>query len=157
MAASPKGVPMTVETEVQVKVAIYRDFAESGRAPGCERIAARTGLSVPDVKDTLQKLRLQRLLFLEPDGTTIRMAPPFSGVPTHHVVESGGVEYYANCAWDSLGILAALKRPGRVRSRCAQSGEPLDLVVGENGPEPSAWLFHCLVPASRWWEDIVFS
>ena len=148
---------MSAETDVQVKVAIYREFAETGRAPGCERIAARAGLSPDRVRDSLQSLRAQRLLFLEPDGATIRMAPPFSGVPTYHVVEAGGVEYYANCAWDSLGILAALKRPGRVRSRCAQSGEPLDLVVGERGPEPSTWLFHCLVPAVGWWEDIVFT
>ena len=148
---------MPAETEVRVKVAIYRAFAETGRALSCDGIAALTGLSADQVRDSLQSLRAQRLLFLEPDRVTVRMAPPFSGVPTYHVVESGGVEYYANCAWDSFGILAALKRPGRVRSRCAQSGEPLDLVVGENGPEPSTWLFHCLVPAARWWEDIVFT
>ena len=104
-----------------------------------------------------QSLRSQRLIWLEPDGATIRMAPPFSGVPTQHGVETGGVEYYANCAWDALGVLAALHRPGRVRSRCEQSGEPLDLEVGENGPEPSTWVYHCLVPAARWWDDLVFT
>lgn len=150
-------MPLSTETDVQVKLAIYREFADSGRAPSCDRVAARTGLSTDQVRDAFQSLRSQRLLVVEPDGRTILMAPPFSAVPTHHRVESGGVEYYANCAWDALGILAALKRPGRVRSRCAQSGEPLDLVVSENGPEPSTWLFHCLVPAARWWEDIVFS
>ena len=97
---------MPAETDVKVKVAIYRAFAETGRASSCDGIAARTGLSAARVRDSLQSLRAQRLLFLEPDGVTIRMAPPFSGVPTYHVVESGGVEYYANCAWDSLGILA---------------------------------------------------
>ena len=148
---------MATETDVQVKLAIYREFAESGRAPSCERVAARTGLSSDAILASFQSLRAQRLVVLEPDGATIRMAPPFSGVPTNHKVESGGIEYNANCAWDSLGILAALKRPGLVRSRCAQSGEPLDLVVGQNGPEPSTWLFHCLVPATRWWEDIVFT
>jgi hypothetical protein len=85
------------------------------------------------------------------------MLNPFSAVETPHRVAAGGRDWFANCAWDALGILAALKRPGRVRSRCAQSGEPLDLAVGENGPEPSTWLFHCLVPAARWWENIVFS
>ena len=144
-------------TETDVKLAIYREFAETGRAPSCERVAARTGMSTDAVREAFQRLGTQRLLVVEPDGATIRMAPPFSGVPTYHRVESGGVEYYANCAWDALGILAALKRPGRVRSRCAQSGEPLDLVVGGNGPEPSTWIFHCLVPATRWWEDIVFT
>ena len=31
------------------------------------------------------------------------------------------------------------------------------LGVGLEGPEPSDWLFHCLVPAAKWWDDIVFT
>ena len=31
------------------------------------------------------------------------MAHPFSGVPTDYRVESSGVAYWANCAWDALG------------------------------------------------------
>ena len=85
------------------------------------------------------------------------MAPPFSGVPTQHRVTVNGIEYYANCPWDALGIPAALRRPGMVRSRCEQSLEPLYLPVGLNGPDPSPWLFHCLVPAAKWWDDLVFT
>lgn len=145
------------DIDIQVKLAVYREFAESGRAPSCERVAARTGLSKDAVLGAFRGLRAQRLIWLEPDGATIRMAPPFSGVPTQHRVEAGGVDYYANCAWDAFGVLAALHRPGRVRSRCEQSGEPLNLEVRENGPEPSAWLYHCLVPAARWWDDLAFT
>jgi Alkylmercury lyase len=148
---------MAADIDIQVKLAVYREFAESGRAPRCDRVAARTGLSTDAVLGAFQSLRSQRLIWLEPDGATIRMAPPFSGVPTQHGVEAGGVKYYANCAWDALGVLAALHRPGRVRSRCEQSGEPLDLEVGDNGPEPSTWVYHCLVPAARWWDDLVFT
>jgi len=148
---------MPTEADVQVKLALFREFAESGRAPSCDSIAARTGLSTDAVLRAFQSLRSQRLIWLEPDGATIRMAPPFSGVPTQHRVEAGGVDYYANCAWDTLGVLAALHRPGRVRSRCEQSGESLNLEVGENGPEPSTWVYHCLVPAAHWWDDLVFT
>ena len=94
---------------------------------------------------------------LEEDGSSIRMAPPFSGVPTQHVVLAGGRRYFANCAWDALGIPAALHQPAVVHSRCEQSFEPLRLEVGLEGPEPSPWLFHSLVPAARWWDDIVFT
>ena len=94
---------------------------------------------------------------LEADGESIRMAPPFSGVPTQHVVAADGVSYFANCAWDALGIPAALHKPATVRSRCEQSLEPLELEVSSGGPERSDWLFHCVVPAARWWDDIVFT
>jgi hypothetical protein len=85
------------------------------------------------------------------------MAPPFSGVPTQHRVESQGVSYFANCAWDALGVPAALHQSATVRSRCERSSEPLTLAVARDGPEPSTWLFHCLVPAARWWNDLVFT
>lgn len=142
----------------QVKLAIYRYFAETGRGPSPADIAASVNSDVDHVLDAYRRLRAERVLVLEPDGASIRMAPPFSGVPTQHIVEAGGIQYYANCAWDALGVLAALQSPGTILSRCAQSGEALHLNVELEGPEePSEWLFHCLVPAAQWWDDIVFT
>jgi hypothetical protein len=85
------------------------------------------------------------------------MAPPFSGVPTLHQVEAAGRSYFANCAWDALGIPAALHQPAVIHSLCANSGDALQLQVSLDGPEPSGWLFHCAVPAAHWWDDIVFT
>jgi len=148
---------MSEEIDRRVKLAVYRHFAETGRGPAVDEVARRAGIEGADVPAAYASLRAQRLLLLEADGRTIRMAPPFSGVSTQHVVEVGGIPYFANCAWDALGIPAALHEPACVRSRCEQSGEPLDLRVGLQGPEPSPWLFHCQVPAARWWEDLVFT
>ena len=145
------------DLDVRVKIAIYRHFAETGRRPEVGDVARRAEARAEEVGAAFQSLRAQRLLWLEADGETIRMAPPFSGVPTQHRVEVGGIEYFANCAWDALGIPAALHKTARVLSRCEHSHEPLDLAVGVDGPEASAWLFHCLVPAARWWDDLVFT
>jgi hypothetical protein len=146
-----------MDFDVQVKLAVYRHFAETGRGPGADEIAGRVGSDVGRVLEAYRELRAHRVLVLEPDGESIRMAPPFSGVPTQHVVDARGRLYFANCAWDALGVPAALHAPGTVHSRCEQSGEPLHLEVGREGPAPSDWLFHCLVPAARWWDDIVFT
>lgn len=146
-----------MEYDVKVKLAVYRHFAETGCRPWPEDVAGRVGGDVGRVLEAYGRLRAQRVLVLEADGTSIRMAPPFSGIPTQHAVESGGVQYFANCAWDALGVPAALQRAGTVHSRCEQSGEPLHLEVGLDGPVPSDWLFHCPVPAANWWDDIVFT
>jgi hypothetical protein len=148
---------MGADPVVQVKVAVYHHFAETGRAPEPSEVAKRAGTRVDLVVAAYASLRAHRLLWLEPDGRTIRMAPPFSAVPTQHVVEVGGMRYFANCAWDALAIPAALHTPGIVHSRCEQSGEPLELPVRLDGPERSDWLFHCLVPAAKWWDDLVFT
>ena len=146
-----------MDFDLQVKLAVYHQFAETGRRPSREEVARRIGADRASVLEAYQRLRALRVLVLEEDGATIRMAPPFSGIPTQHVVESGGVSYFANCAWDSFGIPAALGTPSRIRSRCEQTLEPLDLEVDTSAPPESDWLFHCQVPAARRWDDIVFT
>ena len=138
-------------------MAVYRFFVREARRPQPEEISAEIGLSVDHVLDAYAELRAQRVLVLEADGRSIRMAPPFSGVPTQHVAARDGKRYFANCAWDVFGILAALRRAGTVHSRCEQSGQPLELDVSHDGPPASDWWFHCPVPAARWWDDIVFT
>ncbi len=85
------------------------------------------------------------------------MAPPFSGVPTQHRATIGGTEYAANCAWDAFGVVAALGGTGEVTSRCEETLVPLVLHLTPDGPPSSEWLFHCVVPAVDWWNDIVFT
>src|ERR1700724_215700 len=113
--------------DTQTKMAIYRHFAQTGQRPSLEVIADGVGSDVSRVREAYARLRAQRVLVLESDGESIRMAPPFSGVPTQHVVTAEGVSYFANCAWDALGIPAALQKPATVRSRCEQTLEPLQL------------------------------
>jgi len=146
-----------MDLDTQVKLALYRHFAETGRRPSVDDVARRAGVDASEVLEAYPQLWAQRVLALEADGVSIRMAPPFSGVETQHVVHVDGIQYFANCAWDALGIPAALQRAGEVRSRCEQSGEELRLNVGVDGPGESSWVFHCLVPAAKWWEDIVFT
>lgn len=148
---------MAVDLDTETKLAIYHHFAETGQRPSVDVVAERVGSDARSVREAFARLRAQRVLALEADGASIRMAPPFSGVPTQHRVTVGGIEYFANCAWDSLGIPAALHQPGVVNSRCEQSREAFRLEVALNGPEPSTWLFHCQVPAAKWWDDIVFT
>jgi hypothetical protein len=146
-----------MDFDIEVKLAVYRHFARTGTAPSPDDVAAVVGSGTASVREAYTRLCAQRVLVLEADGVSIRMAPPFSGVPTQHRIESAGVEYHANCAWDALGVVAALGRPGVVRSRCEQSGDPLRLEIGEDGPASSDWVFHCEVPAAQWWDDIAFT
>ena len=57
-------------------------------------------------------------------ATASSMAHPFSAVPTVHRVRAAGRSWYANCAWDAFGVLAALDVNGRVSSTCADCGTP---------------------------------
>jgi hypothetical protein len=94
---------------------------------------------------------------LEPDRTEIRMANPFSAVPTPYRVEAGGGSWYGNCAWDAFGIPAALHVDGHVSSACPDCGEPIEINIRDERPVPDEHVFHVAVPAAHWWDDIVFT
>jgi hypothetical protein len=146
-----------MEFDTQVKLAIYRHFAAHAARPRLADIAAAVEAPPAAVRDAYQSLARNRVLVLEADGETIRMAPPFSGVPTQHQVQIGPRRYFANCAWDALGIPAALHAAADVYSRCEQSGEPLHIRVREGRPRPEPCVIHFAVPAAHWWADIVYT
>ena len=143
--------------DARVRSAIYGWIVEGIDAPRAEELAEILGEPPDEIREAYRRLFRKRVLFLEPDGETIRMAPPFSGVPTQHRVRVGDRRYFANCSWDSLGIPAALHAEADVYSRCEQSLEPIHLRVGKSGPEPENVVSHFAVPAAKWWDDLVYT
>lgn len=136
---------------------VYRLVASTGVAPTVDRVARLMAAPADRVRDAYQRLYKKRSLVIAEDGETIIMAPPFSGVETQHRVLIGETTYFANCSWDALGVLAALQREGEVFSRCEQSLAPLHLKVARDGPDSASCVVHFAVPASQWWDDIVYT
>ncbi len=140
------------DADVEVRNRTYARFVELGRAPLPEELGPRE-----EVLAAWRRLHDAHALVLDTAGTEIRMANPLSGVPTSYRVQARGRRWYGNCAWDAFGILAALDEDGRIESSCPDCGEPIALEVAGGLPDDETLLFHCLVPAARWWDDIVFT
>jgi hypothetical protein len=135
----------------------YRMFVELGRAPSIAEVASAADLSGAEVKAAWRELHREHALVLNLATTEIRMANPFSAVPTAHRVQAAGRWWFGNCAWDAFGICAALRTDGRIETSCPDCGEPISVGVRDQRPDDERLLFHCLVPASNWWDDIVFA
>jgi hypothetical protein len=142
--------------DLVLRNATYRLLVGLGRVPRASEAAAGTGRSVDDVLAGWRRLHAAHALVLD-DGGSIRMANPFSGVPTAHRVRAQDRWWYANCAWDAFGICASLQVDGRIESSCPDCDRPLVVEVRAGRPSDEELLFHCLVPARHWWDDIVFT
>lgn len=140
-----------------VKLALYERIASSATVPGSDELAAGLQLPADTVRAAFGELASQRLLVLQRDTGEILMAPPFSAVATPHHAEVDGRAYMANCVWDAFGVVAALGGTGVAVTRAGGTGTELRFPVADGIPEPVAAVFHYAVPASRWWEDIVFT
>jgi hypothetical protein len=135
----------------------YRLFVGLGRAPTAGEVAQAAGLSSADVEALWRELHQVHALVLNPGTAEIRMANPFSGVPTAYRVNAADRRWYANCAWDAIGICAALDADGRIETSCADCGEEITLEVRDQTVDDEELLFHCLVSAAHWWDDIAFT
>ena len=141
-----------------VKLNIYETLARTTQAPTIRDVAQALNAPLGDVEAAFEELHKKRLLVPEPnDPSRIRMAPPFSGVETPFRVTIQGKVYFANCAWDALGIPAALHQDARVDASDAHTGEPITLRVEAAQPQPQSCVIHFAVPAARWWEDIIYT
>jgi hypothetical protein len=146
------------EVDLRIRNKVYSSFVRTGNAPGADAVAAALELPVDDVANGYQRLHDAHALVLHPGTTQIRMLNPFSTVETPHRVEAGGRSWFANCAWDALGITAALHEDGSVRSACPDCAEPLELEVRDGRLVRGAdLLVHFVVPARHWWDDIAFT
>jgi hypothetical protein len=143
--------------DLSVRRATYGLFVDLGRAPAAAEVGEPAGLSASEVEGAWRRLHDAHALVLNPATTELRMANPFSAVPTAYRVRARGRWWYANCAWDAFGICAALQANGRIEASCADCGEPLAVEVQDERPDDDSLLFHCLVPAAHWWDDIVFT
>ncbi len=123
-----------------MRQAIFAAFAETG-AP-------------PDTTDdeTLRSLAEQHVVVLDPASGRISMAHPFAAAPTGNaLVDAGGRAWFGNCAWDALGIVAAL---GLETATVRNNGISLRVTTGRVVDDV---LFHVAVPARLWWDDIAFT
>ena len=143
--------------DLGLRNATYQLFVTLGRAPSASEVAADVGGSESQVLDGWRRLHAGHALVLDAAGEHIRMANPFSAVPTTYRVRADGRWWYANCAWDAFGICAALHVDGRIETSCADCGEPIAVEVRDGRSDDESLLFHCLVPAGRWWDDIAFT
>jgi hypothetical protein len=126
------------ERELALRREIFAHFAETGAPP-----------PVGDA-ETLASLAAQHVVVLDERGE-IRMAHPFAADREGTRVDSGGRTWWGNCAWDGLGIVAALDlRDARLTS----GGVTVEVRDGDVVDTGDVF-FDVAVPARHWWDDIV--
>lgn len=140
-----------------VRAFVYRHFAEMTRAPGVDETARHFNISNEEASELYIELNNRHSFFLEPGTLTIRMANPFSAIPTDFKVHANGKTYFANCAWDMLGIPAALHCDAVINAVFTESNESVQLEIEDGKVTNSELLVHFPLPFAHWYDDLVFT
>lgn len=143
---------------VRTRIAVLERTIASGQVPTAGELASELDLPLEMVQEAYAKLGEEHVFVCEPgDRSRLRMANPFSAVPTSFRVRARGGSYHGNCVWDSLGIVSLLGGEGTVEASCPDCGEALTLRVAAGKLVEGDGVVHFSVPARRWWDDIVFT
>jgi hypothetical protein len=140
-----------------VRAFVYQYFADTTRAPSAEETTRHFNISHEEADDIYSELNNRHAFFLEPGTLNIRMANPFSNIPTDFRVLAKGKTYFANCAWDMLGIPAALHCDALIDAVFTESNEEVQLEIRDGKITNSGLLVHFPIPFARWYDDLVFT
>ena len=79
-----------------VRLHVYRHFIETGGPPTAAETAAAVGCTTKEAQRSYRRLHERHVLVLAPGTCEIRMAMPFSGVPTPFRVTVDERSWWAN-------------------------------------------------------------
>lgn len=106
----------------EVHQAILRSYATRGRPPTTDELDTVTSETNQNAHEVLIALHERDAIRLDATGA-VSVAYPFSTTPTHHrVLLANGVEVYAMCAIDALGISALLDMDTEINSADPTTG-----------------------------------
>ena len=138
---------MAVDDE-DLRLAIYRSFAETGAAPALPQDA--------DTRAALERLAAARHIVLD-DDLRIVMAHPFASIPLGFAVMGRTTLWWGGCAWDAFAVphLVDGEPEVLVSTRCPACGAPHAWVVDRDAAPPGEQVAHFLTPTAHMWDDVV--
>lgn len=138
-----------------VRLFIYRYLVEHERPPSTAETAVGLAIDPEQAQAAYRHLHERHAILLQPDSLTIRIANPFSAVPTGFRVHVNSHAYWATCAWDAFGIAAALDSDARIEALCADSQTPTTIAIERDVVHGHGELVHVALPFRRWYDVLV--
>jgi hypothetical protein len=143
--------------DLKIRYEIYRFLADQCKAPTTHELAGNLSLAEEDVRKSFFQLNANHMIFLERGTEFIRMAFPFSAIPTRFKVKSGQKEWWANCAWDAFGIAAALNMDVLIEAAYPDDQSTIEFQVNQHQVDGKNHVVHFPLPCQQWYDDLVFT
>ena len=140
-----------------IRVFIYDWIVAHGEPPHTEDIGAHVGLSPTGAREAIANLNIGKAVLCDPTSGEIWMAGPFAASETPYRVVGAHASWFANCAWDSLGIAAIVNEDVIIDTSCGDCGDPMRLRVKRGEGVQGDGLVHLLLPVREWYRDIGYT
>src|ERR1700730_5631108 len=148
-----KIVAMGTDSPERFHYLLMREVIETGHAPTLEKLSSLAELGNERTEAVLRTLERMHGVILVPNSTRIWSLHPFALNPTAFWVRTANGGWWANCAWCSLGIHAALQEDVNIATFEGGEGKPLDFAVEAGKASHAELLMHFPYPPECWWDN----
>lgn len=118
-----------------VLATLLRLYADLGKPPSQQRIAAEVDMTENEVRRLLNELHRHDMVIVNEEDRTVRGAYPFTETVTGHTITFTRTERILNtmCFVDALGAAAMCRQDATVRSACRTCGVPVVAGMRDSG------------------------
>jgi hypothetical protein len=148
---------MTAIDPVALRRYVYTELVVSGAPPKAMEIGQRFSVSEDAAKQALATLKIGKTIYVSPRTGEIAMCGPFSALRTSYQVSRDDTRWYANCAWDMLGIPFIIAGDVRIEASCGDCGESILIDASATRAPTLDAVVHFLTPARDWYKDLEFT
>ena len=140
----------------EVRLAIYREFARTGRPPSTDDLAAGSTWVGDVIEAAVERLVAARHLVPDADGALV-LAHPFATRNFGFSVMGDRTLWWGGCAWDAFAIphLVPAEPEVLVATTCPACGTPHAWTVTTAEPPAADQVAHFLTPMAHVWDDVV--
>ena len=121
-------MPTLPEAERRLHRALLNDLLLTGELPSAHQVAESAGISRLEIRSLMEALDEADYLSHDVDGRLVCLYP-LSPTPTPHIVAFDGIQRFAMCSIDALGMAAMLDRDVTITSVCPVCGAAVSLDV----------------------------
>jgi hypothetical protein len=146
-------MPPAADSPERVHYLIMRHIIDTGHAPALPRLAELAELAAESAGAALQKLEQIHGVILMPNSLRIWSVHPFALNPTTFWVSNATGGWWANCAWCSLGIGAALNQDVTISTSDAGEGDALEFTIERGKARRTDLLMNFPYPPEQWWDN----
>jgi hypothetical protein len=145
------------DLDLSIRYFVYKHFVDETRPPAIVEAAKAFDLTEEEAKSAYKRLHQRHFFFLDPGTTNIRMANPLSAIPTKFKVRVGDKSYWANCAWDMLGVPAMLKSDATIEATFEDTQEKVVIAVSAGQVQHTGGVVHFPLPFRQWYDDLILT
>jgi hypothetical protein len=146
-------MPATADSPEKLHYLLMQHVIDTGHAPTLQKSADLAGLTEEKAGEALRALENIHGVILIPNSLRVWSLHPFALNPTTFWVSTARGGWWANCAWCSLGIWAALKQDVDISTSDGGEGGSLEFTIGRGQPSRTDLLMHFPYPPGQWWDN----